>query len=178
MSAEVDEEYFVWLCAKVTEHGSVGQTYWDVMRLMYRYEYVWTIVGDANRSSDANELKIEFCRSRGYDPAIFLDYDPVARVSVLEVLVALTRRAEFQTGMSEVLWFRRFLENLSLIDQYDAAGVDPTYVNNILYIFVWRLYNEKGEGGLFPLSYAEEDQRNLELWFQMHTYIDQEMIGG
>lgn len=177
MSVDMDEEYFVWLCAKVTEHVIVGQTYWEVMKLMHRYEYVWTVIGDANRSSDGNDLKIEFCRARGYDPNIFLGYGPEPRVSILEVLVALTRRAEFQTGVSEIFWFKRFLENLSLADQYDAAGVNPDYVNSRLYIFVWRLYNEKGEGGLFPLSYAEEDQRELEIWFQMHIYIDQEMIG-
>lgn len=178
MIAEYEEDYFIWLCAKVTEPTSVGQTYWSLLRELHTYEFVWVVPGDANRMSDGFDMKTEFCRAFDLPPDIFDEYDRATRVSVLEVLVAFTRHAEFQTECSEVFWFTTFLKNLDLIDEYDAGGIDEERIRAILYNFVWRLYEPNGEGGLFPLSSSRYDQREIELWFQFFEYIDQEMIGG
>jgi hypothetical protein len=37
---------------------------------------------------------------------------------------------------------------------------------------VWRTYEPNGVGGFFPLENPNEDQREVELWYQMSAYVD------
>lgn len=177
MSAEYEEDYFIWLCAKITEPYKQRQTYWSLFRLMHRYEFVWIIPGDANRAADAQDLRVEFRNALGLSHEEFERYHQEIGVSVFEVLIALTRDAEFQTGCSEIFWFNRFLENLGLSEEYDAGGVNEERIDSILYRFVWRTYKENGQGGLFPLRAPPTDQRYVELWYQFFEYIESEDIG-
>ena len=37
--------------------------------------------------------------------------------------------------------------------------------------FINRQYEANGEGGLFPLKGVCEDQREVEIWYQMNAYL-------
>jgi hypothetical protein len=39
--------------------------------------------------------------------------------------------------------------------------------------FVWRNYDRKGVGGIFPLYRSRRDQRRVELWYQFNEYIEE-----
>lgn len=177
MSAEYEEDYFVWLCAKITDKSESRQSYWGLYKMMHEFEFVWIIQGDANRAADGRDLRVEFRNALGLSSDIFEQINPDNRVSVLEVLIALTYHAEFQTGCSREYWFDKFIENLGLYDEYDAGGINRSHIHQVLYSFVWRLYDFNGNGGLFPLQRAPADQRNVELWYQFFEYIESEMIG-
>lgn len=177
MSADYEEDYFIWLCAKITEPNESRQSYWSLYRMMHEYEYLWLVQGDSNRAADGYDLRVEFRNALGLDSDIFEHSNPEGRVSVFEVLIALARDAEFQTECSPAFWFRRFLENLGLIEEYDAGGINRSHIRQVLYNFVWRLYDHNGVGGLFPLRDSPRDQREVELWFQFFEYIESEMIG-
>ena len=41
----------------------------------------------------------------------------------------------------------------------------------ILNKIIDRGYSRRGVGGLFPLKYSKNDQRKVELWYQMHSYL-------
>jgi hypothetical protein len=41
----------------------------------------------------------------------------------------------------------------------------------ILDAVIWRTYLPNGQGGFFPLIDFEEDQTQVELWYQMSAFI-------
>jgi hypothetical protein len=169
--------YFNWLCAKVLylEVHSPAVTYWKLFRRLYETEFVWLLVGDDNRAEDGLELRDEFLYESGFEED---EEWRMSGCSVFEMLLGFARRAEFQARETVSIWFWRFLENLNLSEQNDAA-FELEDVDDILYTFVWRGYDELGHGGLFPLTLARQDQRQVQIWYQFFAYLEdqQEQVG-
>ena len=44
-------------------------------------------------------------------------------------------------------------------------------IDEILNKFIDRTYRASGYGGLFPLRHSKEDQRKVEIWYQMAAYL-------
>lgn len=159
-----DEAYFLWLCRCVglddPEDGYLG-----LMRLMYDTEFseeTAVLVGnDKNRISDGLDLRHLY--STEYE-GVVVD-EPC---SVLEMLVAFSERIALDMGyMSKDEWFMEMLRNLRL-DRY-LFDTKSSYA--ILRQFRLRKYMKDGLGGLFPLYLPAQDQRDVELWYQMQAYI-------
>lgn len=172
MKRPLDEPYFDWLCAKVTIGEGPTPAYYELLHILYDTEFVWIIVGDDNRAGDGRDLRVEFLReSRLGNDSVWFDVG----CSILEMLIALSRRAEFQTEISSVEWFWKFLTNLNLTE-FDDDSISYEAVSEILYNFVWRTYDYDGSGGLFPMSNPPEDQTGVEIWYQFSEYlVDQGM---
>lgn len=170
MSEPIESLYFNWLRAKVTDLNTPPYLYLDLMKVMYRTEFNWWIVGDRNRLEDGKELREHFLNETGetYDERWFR-----APCSVLEVLIAFANRAAFQTDETPTTWFYQFLINLEL-DNFREITDDEEMdiVSHVLERWIWRAYDESGYGGLFPLREPKEDQRRIELWYQFFAYLD------
>lgn len=170
MEEPIDNLYFNWLCAKVlrVEVPTPSLTYWKLFRKLYSTEYVWLVSGDDNRCEDGLELREEFLiESR-------LPIDHAWRYglcSVFEMLIAFSRKAEFNAGESPQFWFWHFLENLGLHEANDASDITEREIDRILYNFVWRGYDENGNGGICPMDFAPDDQRQVEVWYQFCEYL-------
>lgn len=168
----LEDNYFKWLCAKVmyVPNPTPSRTHWKLLRILHKTEFVWLISGDDNRCADGIELRDDFVfEGRPLIPRPIIK-DPVG-CSVLEMLIAFAYRAEFMTDLRANEWFWRFLENLGLSEMNDAADIDPADVEEILDKFIWRTYEHNGEGGLFPLTRAHTDQRDVEIWYQFAEYL-------
>jgi hypothetical protein len=66
------------------------------------------------------------------------------------------------------------INNLGLMEVDDAAYSEEwarSYVDAAVGTLVERRYSYSGDGGLFPLDYPEEDQRGIEIWYQMSAYL-------
>lgn len=176
MDEPVENLYFNWLTAKVLILKPLlrDATYWKLLRKLHRTEFVWTISGDDNRSEDGKELRTEFIH------AAELPDDPEWRIdigcSVLEMLIAFARRAEFQDETPLPVWFWEFITNLGLEKQNDD-NFDEEFVELVLEELIWRTYSPDGNGGMFPLKYPFADQREVEIWYQFCEYlVDQDRI--
>jgi hypothetical protein len=128
---------------------------------------------DENRIADARYLREEFSEGAAFTPSM-------EAVSVLEVLIGLSRRLEFLTSWPADTWAWKLLKNLHLHSMYDplthrkADILDQTIAS-----LIWRTYESNGQGGLFPLKHPEEDQRRIEIWYQMNAYvIEMNALGG
>jgi len=62
------------------------------------------------------------------------------------------------------------INNLGLQDCHDA-GFIAEYVEDVTHAVIWRTYNENGNGGLFPLRDSDQDQRQVEIWYQLSAYL-------
>lgn len=121
---------------------------------------------------DAKELRTEYVGDRSPDEQVWADID----ASMLEVLIALSRRVSFEAYGTEATpaeWFWKLLENLDF-RHYTDANYDDNVVADVteaLDILLDRTYHRDGRGGLFPLRRGRRDQRRTELWYQMSAYI-------
>lgn len=171
MPEPIEGAYFNWLRAKVLDHEAPSYLYLELLKVLYRTEFVWLLIGDKNREDDGLELRVRFLQSTG------LDNDPYwfeSPCSVLEVFIAFSHRASFETDMPEKDWFWIFITNLGL-ERYNGrlSKADEVLIGRILETFMYRLYDHSGYGGLFPLHEPTEDQTRLEIWYQFNRFIDE-----
>lgn len=129
---------------------------------LFNIPFKWYISNDDNRNQDALDLRE---RVGGmYDVEIPMGDE----ASCLEVLIALAERMNGDFGFKTAgEWFKIMLDNLSLLE-YSMTSEE-------LKIRIWRDrgYNPDGYGGIFPLNDPNEDQRKVEIWYQMYAYIEE-----
>lgn len=176
MNELVEHLYFNWLCAKVLNMKEVDSspTHWQLLTRIHRTEFVWIVSGDDNRAEDGKELRRDFILEAELPDDE--EWRLIIGCSVLEMLIAFARRAEFQDETPTHIWFWEFIRNLGLND-FDDNHFDPYAVDDILQNFIWRTYEPTGLGGLFPIEDPMSDQREVEIWYQFCEYlVDQERV--
>jgi hypothetical protein len=171
-----EQAYFVWLCELVhvqQENSSYYNLFSDLFEKPFRY----SIEQDENRALDGLAICQYFCDEEG----VVFEYDSGERpCSVLEVLIALAKRMDFEIsdpdfdGDNTAKYFWEMLGNLGLTVYSDDMyyQLDGSFnVDVILNVFLDRTYQPDGHGGVFPLRRPSVDQRYIELWYQMNAYI-------
>ena len=184
-SLSVEQDYFHWLCEMVNIEQE-GKCYWNLAWTLHKIAFYPLIEHDENRAYDGVELREVYLREVNYPECIEIDGD----CSVFEMLIALSRRMEFETtdpynGDIEnytdsdlndrtSYWFWEILKNLGLDkysdeDYYYFGGQHEVY--EIVDYMLSRSYSWNGEGGMFPLNNPTCDQRGVEIWYQMCAYL-------
>lgn len=173
----IEDLYFNWLYTKVawSEVVTPSTTYQSLLYTLHCTEFVWRVSGDDNRAEDGRRLRHDFLRESFIRPDetwMFLD------CSVLEMLIAFAYRCAFQTTTKSARdWFWIFLQNLGLSEISDSAfSSDGHIIGPVLERFIWRLYDRRGRGGLFPMRMTNHNQREVELWYQFSEYIEDQHI--
>lgn len=163
MTTSVDVLYFEWLISQIDIRKN--KTYFYVFERMHNLEFVWTVPNDDNRIQDALDVRREFMDQIN-------GHLNLASATLLEILISLSRRAEFITSESAHLWAWRLLKNLKLTNLSDpVTNSEAQKIDDILEALVWRTYSSSGEGGFFPLKYPKEDQTKVEIWYQLNAYV-------
>jgi hypothetical protein len=174
----IAREYFDWLYDQVVSskghRGPFGYT--KLCELMYRIPFKALVPHDDNRLSDGAGLLDDFLRLNDGRVAQFDAMELLLRkTTIFEVLVALAIRAEYMVDRPRKVWFLIFLRNLGLSRYTDDVirTADKRRINLVLNRFNDRTYWWNGRGGLFPLKDGRTDQREIELWYQMSEYINE-----
>lgn len=169
----IDERYFDWLYSNVADPRERNplRSYKLLCERLYRTPFEWDIRNDENRAEDGRALREEFLEfSHEHHP----DYNwMVLDTSMFEMLIALSRRAAYQTDLSSEEWFWLMIKNLELnkyVDDRYHEAVDDAVIRSLRRV-INRDYHPSGRGGLFPLRDPERDQREVELWYQLSAYI-------
>lgn len=173
MPRPLDDLYFEWLYSKiaVVRNRNPARSYWGLARQLFTKEFVWLVANDNNRIEDARELRYEFAAEQGIgeppEEWLFMG------CSMLEMLIALARRAGFESDEDAVEWFWRFMVNLGIheYNDYNFDAFPYPEIDEVLDRVIFRTYSRNGEGGLFPLTRARRDQRKVELWYQLASYL-------
>lgn len=164
------EAYLHWLETQVKEDEHPRRTYTDLMQLMHAQEFVWQVPNDHNRIQDGLDLRLEFLENHRNAP----EKDYFGPCSMLEVLIGISRRLEFQTGGSAEGWAWQLIVNLDFQNMADPLSQRKAgQVADKLEALIWRNYNPDGTGGFFPLAWPETDQRKVEIWYQMAAYVNE-----
>jgi hypothetical protein len=182
-------EYYDWLIETYTDfrnledlEGKQQSTYIRLARILYETPFIVIVERDNNRVANAVMLRSEYESIKNHhEDVISLCYD--TNCSVLEILIDLSKMmASELRGFSDLLKNSHeclflMLCNLGIDkfdDEYFENYDEEETLNEIsmkLDIFMQRSYASNGFGGLFPLKHPKNDQREVELWFQLCAYL-------
>lgn len=160
----LEELYFEWLLSPLDKRGDVRLNE-RMLVTMHKTPFKYFISNDQNRALDGRALREEFLvrcpvKSSRWEIDGWLSYE----CSVLEMMLALDQRAYYQFGDEPTDWFVIMVDNLGLLDNPQRVKSTLSRLNN-------RQYSYDGTGGLFPLRNPREDQRDVEIWYQMSAYM-------
>lgn len=165
---QTNSEYFDWLVSQIKIAGKLRRTYNELFSFLYNHEFVCVISRDENRVQDARDLRDYFSGGRKTRTPD-LEY-----VSVLEMIIAISRRIAFVAGGSSKEWAWILIENLGLEQFHDPLTHHYVpAVKNIIQNLLARTYRSDGYGGFFPLNYPKEDQTKIEIWHQLNEYVNE-----
>jgi hypothetical protein len=137
-----------------------------MLERLHSRDFVWIIPNDDNRVQDGKDLRLDFA-----GPARRMLKEGV---SILEVLVGLSRRLEFVADGDARVWAWTLIENLELHKIKDPLTPEKVdRIDDILDTLMWRTYLHDGTGGFFPLAWPKEDQTQVEIWYQMNAYVNE-----
>ena len=172
--SEVKSDYFQWLCG-IVHADDPDCSFYSLMRALFEHTFRWSVDNDGNRAEDGECLRDDFA-----DQSPYLDYSSIGGpCNVLEMMVALAGRINQDIMWSPnndrtVVWFWEMISNLGLDEYDDDNWEEPRsrmMVDFVLDRWLDRRYRPDGIGGIFPLKDPLEDQRDVEIWYQMNTYF-------
>lgn len=183
-TVSVDNEYFNWLYKKIgpITDRNPSHSHFMLAEQLHQKTFKWSVPNDDNRVVEGMLLRDEFEGQFGRDIERYRFQHIVGTCSVFEMLIALTARVEFEAngfdiGFSFGDWFWILMDNLGLKHFTDERYLNDEgssrKVNAILNKLIGRTYRPNGVGGLFPLRHPDEDQRDVELWYQMSAYLQE-----
>ena len=165
--------YRNWLV--YTMHADKYRILFDIL---YDTEFYWILEEDEHRAASGRYLRERFEAETGL---ACKDEWVEWPCSFLEMLVGLAYSMEGilydpENSPEAGIWFWTMMDNLGLSELTDdimLASPQSTYryVNSVCYQVCNRTYDRNGFGGIFPLNSPPEDQRNVEIWYQMQNYI-------
>lgn len=170
---DIKEDYFNYL-TRLVRHKNRDMLDRSLLRWLFNQEFYGIIPNDDNREYDGKYLRYEFSEKLKINSDL-LDLDK-SYCSVLEMLIALAQRMSFNASESSLedessKWFWIFINNLKL---RPALGeIQERHNLEIIHNLINRNYKPNGCGGIFPLEHPTEDQREVEIWYQMMYFIEE-----
>lgn len=165
--------YIHWLENQLTSGGNrPDRSYFELVHVMFNIEFTWTVAMDDNRVADGMEIRNEFAELHDIGRREMLDLGPP---SFIEVLLGLSRRLAFVAGGSADRWAWKLLVNLDLERMWDhLSRLKARRLEDICSVVINRGYLPNGVGGFFPLAWPQRDQREVELWYQLNAYAEEQ----
>ena len=174
MTALAVNRYNRWLRDRVARPGP---SYDIMMDHAFETPYIWFVENDHNRAQDGMNLRRQF----EFETSIRLP--ELGPCRVLEFLVALAKRLNEETYDHQypdqtTVWFWKLVSHLGLDEYHDNYDFNLIH-RSIQYTFQKlnnrEYYPDGTNGGLFPLKDPVEDQRGVEVWYQMMAYLSENM---
>ena len=167
------DPYFEWLCILVGGNTS-HRGYSELLNCLHERTFRPKMAMDANRGNDGLQLRVDFQREHG-PWGSSTNRGPC---SYLEFIVGLAKRMSFlmygEDNSYTEFYFWKIIDNLGLIRCTDPKWESANgefFVDDAVYRINERCYSADGSGGLFPLRRYERDQRAVEIWYQMQSWL-------
>ena len=166
--------YFNYLCNLVHVEHLPDHQYFSLCSVFYNRAFRVIIRRDNNRERDGLALRRKFEEDTGVKLGGFSR----KWCSFFEFLVGLSFRMADEVYDEDGIydaeyWFYELINNLDLrgFDDYHFHDNDNMTVGRVIDRVNHRQFDYDGMGGLFPLYFPKEDQRNVEVAKQMTQYL-------
>lgn len=170
----IEREYFEWLYGLVMNGN---RAYRHVLAALNEREFVYLLEMDQNRADDGMDLRYRFGYERGYLAERISEELDTRPCSVLEMMAGLAARCEEHIMNDPAMgdrthqWFWVMVCSLGLNMTTDAR-YDGYAVQQAIDKLLRREYEPDGRGGLFTVENSPYDLRNMEIWYQMMSYLN------
>lgn len=177
--SRIFSDYFDWMYDKVRQPHET-KMYTKLFEYLNNTEFTVIIPMDYNRLEDGRNLRYIFAYETGFHSSAISEAFSGMPCSVLEMMVALANRCEDSImtntnyGDRTWVWFWDMISTLGLSDMDDEHFV-PLKVSHAMYRFLNRTYEPNGKGGLFEIHDGSKDMRQIEIWYQMCFYLDEQL---
>lgn len=176
--APIDELYLRWLYEQVADPEQ-DPKWWKLFRILYTTEFVWIVANDEDRIADGKALRQEFIDSHHIRLTRSDRHWTELGCSMLELMVGLSFRLEFEADNGKAhAWFWVLMENIGLSQYDDSRRVPERYIRGVLEMIIQRYYEPNGQGGFFPLERPSQDQRDVEIVYQLSAYVLEKHLAG
>ncbi len=154
-----------------------GPSYDILFDIAWITNYEYHIPNDDNRAADGLGLRRRF----EYETSNKLpDLGPCR---ILEFLIGLAIRLneavyDNNEPNAERYWFWILMGTLELdeyTDEYDFDAIHEEIYDIFGRLNARQYDQDGGNGGLFPLENPSQDQRGVEVWYQMQAYLSENM---
>lgn len=148
--------------------------YYDLFKILHDIEFVWILDRDENREADGRDVRYDYDIPKGCEK--YLDEFIERPVSVLEVLLAIADRIEREyigdpADERPDIFFMEMIKNLGLTGLIVNNGEEV--IEDIVNRWMRRMFLPDGYGSPFPVRYDRRDQRKLEIFDQVLSYINE-----
>lgn len=175
---EMNDLYFEWMCHQINDNRRTrGRSYQKLLNYLDSREFIPIIDMDKNRAYDGIDLRYHFAYYNDYPAKWVEEFLDDRECSIFEMMVALSMRCEdaimsdSDFGNRTGRWFWSMITSLGLHSMYDE-NFDEFAVDEIIFKFLNRQYSSNGRGGLFTVHNPPQDMRDVEIWYQMHWYLN------
>ena len=167
-------KYINWLRGLVERPGPF---YHILFGMAWETFYEYHIPNDDTRAEDGLKLRERF------ELESSLKLPDFGECRILEFLIALAIRLnesvyDYRNPDQTSYWFWQLIKNLQLDTYNNNYSFDNIhfYIEQVFIRLNERLYAFNGDaGGLFPLEESTEDQRDVEVWYQMMAYLGENL---
>lgn len=183
----ITTEYLCYLMNRVGLEAEGDDGYLRLCETLQKIEFVPQTAMDENRCSECAELREDFADKEygGEDRVIATTilYEALGENgTVMELLTVLAEKMVFEMTDSQFeastrKWFIEMILNCGLNPymfnrDFEHEG-NEEFIKDIVNRVIFRKIGWDGEGGLFPLLYAQSDQRKAEYIIQMNNYLEE-----
>lgn len=149
--------------------------YSKLFEILHRIEFTWIIDRDDNREADGIDLREDYNIPIEYtneECNNFMNH----WCSVLEMMIGLAIRVDYEiigdpSEEHPEHFFMKMIRNLDLLRLKEERTIIK-----IVNIWLNREFERNGRGSPFPVRNDRRDQRKLEIWDQMNSYISENYI--
>ena len=173
------EQYYDWLYKIVCgEWEPRNLSFHRLLMFLYNRDYTPACEMDISRVTDGRNLRYRFATENDIPYAKIDSEFQGVPCSMLEMMVALAIRIEehimedSSAGNRVGQWFWNMVVSLGLAAM-DDQRFNEDRADFIINRFMDRGYQPNGAGGLFTLSYPTEDMRQLDIWYQLMAYLNE-----
>lgn len=184
----MSELYLEWLLRLINADNYKGKSYIKLCNLLNKIPFSPIVKLDENRIADVQTLLRENyiqSQSEWYR----LENDEIMKipeypVSFLELIITLAMRIDLDfmreiNGIDNTrIYFWILVRNLGFLEYDDEHWGEDAIISviNRINIVQDRKYDFNGNGGLFPLENSEIDQRTVQIWNQLCTFVSQKFL--
>lgn len=176
-SIRTNDPYLKWLCDKVKLGEEYGKPYTKLAYELHQQKFIPNKSSpmDRNRLYDGVSLRVQFMQKHGE----LGTSTNRGSCTMFEFLVGISDRMSFLMAAENEesktpFYFWCLIRNLRLLklddDRFDTLN-GAFFVEDAVRRVLDRNYDYNGDGGLFPLFRPTEDQRNVEIWYQMQAWL-------
>lgn len=179
---DMTSQYFDWLRETVCGRWEPRNlSFHKLLAFLFQQDFIPSCEMDASRAEDGRDLRYRFAQEKSIPYAALNSATSGMPCSMLEMMVGLSIRieehimADSEAGNRVGQWFWNMVVSLGLAAM-DDARFNEGRARFIIDRFNQRAYQSNGAGGLFTLISPNVDMRQLDIWYQLMAYLNENSI--